>query len=918
MVCGLVFAVSFLLLQSPARAEQAPDWSLKIEASADSREGTIAGRAWVTLWNPSLQPLSTMRLFVYPEYYADKPLLDDILWERVYPGLWEPGALGLGFVSHSREDGGSSALSWRRLEGGAPIVEIQLPTPLLPGESVTVAVPFLTRVPHKYGTFGRAREILTASGGWHPIPVLLTPDGEWIHDAPPALADYEISVSVDQDRAVVLGDSVRGKAGAAPSRFVPDANPTGGEAGSPSAGPAAVSWRGRARWVGLSVQKRSEQRNMPLSDGSTLTWVGRPLNKGQRRWMRRAGEAVRETERSLGIDLPPRDILLVEASLRRRLVELGDGVIYISDRYLEAERLFWRYHDVHLARAILAMDIEPTLQEPARLADFALDALSWEFVGDYLGTRWRNHVGLRGLLQRFSFFPQVESLLETPAFPFADQIFDNPWIVDPLAADIRRFNRPLRSGRTLSLRLDDRVGTATKRQTMLRTLRGEAQHSLFVELARASGQDIDGLATSWLGDVPRVNLQLESVLRDRTEDGLHRTSVTVRRVDLEGESPDEVVEVRLSPGFGRKKGRVTLRWQGKDEVATWDVVTKRRMNLVEIDPQARLTELDENGLNLRQDNRRPPAVRVSGFGYAGLSITGQGFDAYGLLNIRPRHNTRHQVNVRASSNQQVIGGGGLTYAHYFGPPRWGLQLKHRVVFTADFAWLKQSFAETDAPLLAEFSGGYIFETRSNSFMPTRGGRLSITGTVGRDFALKNDSLRSLAESGFLGLDVQGIRLFKLHPNHVLAVKAKAGFVLGNVKHSQFTVGGDRDLRGIPESHIVSPARVMGALEWRHLFFKEADIPLPFQRVRGLQGALFIEGAAAAQALDTAPSVDDLHVSVGYGFRWFVDWLGVLPGVWGMDFAFSPGVPPGRLPVSIRPDEWPEVPFQIYFAGSQSF
>jgi len=894
-----------------------------VVAAVDDAEGTIAGTTQVTVWNPTDQPLSTVRLFLVPEHYAERPVLDDILWERVYPNRWEPASMTIGFVRSVREDGGNNALSWRRLPDGPPIIEVTLPTPLLPGDASTIELAFLTRLPRKFGTLGAVRGRLTASGGWHPLPVPLSADGAWLDDAPPPLADVEVTLRSPGSRTVVLGDAVHVPADdrRLGHDFVPQARPLGGSSASRVDGAQReTTWTGRARFLGLSVQRAARQRDIPLADGTTLTWIGRPLTRPQLRWLRRAAESARDAQRDLGLAPPPRDVLLIEARLRRRLVELGDGVIYVSDRYLEADLPFWRYHDVHLARALIAQDIEPLVfeREPARLAPFALDALSWELVSDYLETRWRNHVGLRNLLQRFSFFPQVETLLETPAFPFADQIFDNPWIVDPLKADIRRFNRPLRTGRTLSLRLDDHVGAASKRQVMLRYLRDQTTRPLFALLEESSGQPVLALAEGWLGAVPRVDFQLESVSRERTEDGLHRTSVTARRVELEGDAPSEVVEVRLSPGFGRKKGRITLRWQGADELAQWEVVSKRRMNLVEIDPKRRITELDANGLNLRQDNRRPQALRVSGFGYAGLSITGQGFEAYGLLNIRPRHNARHQVNLRAFTNEQSLAGGGVTYAHYFGPPRWGINLKHRVVFTLDVAYLNTNFRPTDAPLLTELTAGYVFETRSNSFMPTKGERFEVFASVGRDFSLKNEGLRNIAESGFVGVDVRAIRLFKLHPFHVLAVRAKAGFVLGDVQHALLTLGGNRDLRGIPEREILTPARVMGAVEWRHMFFKDADIAFPFQRVRGLQGHLFLEGAVAAKALDAPPGVEDLHYSVGYGFRWFVDWLGVLPGTWGMDFAFTPGVTPGRWPQGFDPREWPEVPFQIYFAGSQSF
>ncbi len=921
----MIAAVALLgCVARPAVAEEVPDWSMAIEATVDDAEGTIAGRARVTVWNGTSGPLSSVRFFLYPEHYGDRPVLDDILWERVYPGIWGPGEMSLGFVRYEREDGGTSPASWRRVDDIAPIAEVDLPGPLLPGESTVLLVPFLTQVPHKYGTFGRARGKLTASGGWHPVPVSLSADGEWLADAPPPPVDYDVRVTTPRRRSVVVGEAVHvpRQTGTVEDGFVPSAQPLGGVSTTDAREDETltVRWQGRSRWVGVSVHRQGIHRDIPLDDGTSMTWVGRRLGRAQVRWLRRAVHAARTTQKELGLELVPRDLLVVEASLRRRLVEQGDGVLYVSDRYLEAEPLFWRYHDVHFARAVLAHDMEPVVlaREVPRLAPFVLDAVSWELVPDYLSTRWRNHVGLRGLLQRFSFFPQVETLLETPAFPFADQIFDNPWIVDPLQADIHRFNRPLRSGRTLSLRLDDRVGSLSKRQTMLRYLRGDEELPLFLALERDSGQETLALAHSWLGGVTRVDLQLVDVSRERTEDGLHKTTVIARRVELEGTAPEEVVEVRLSRGMGRKKGRVTLRWTGKEELASWEVVTTKRMGLVEIDPQRRLAEIDENGLNLRQDNRRPQAIRVSGFGYAGLSITGQGFEAYGLLNVRPRHTAKHQVNVRAFTNEQSIGGFGLTYAHYFGEPRWGINLKHRIVFSGDFVLLNQNFRETDAPLLVELNAGYVHETRSNSLMPTRGGRFSVTATMGRDFATKNDGLRTIQESAYTGIDVQAIRLLKMHPFHVLALRGKAGIIVGNVQHSLFTLGGNADLRGLPEALILTPARLLGAAEWRHMFFKDVDLQLPGQRIRGLQGNLFIEGAVAAQDFQTAPSVDDFYFSVGYGFRWFVDWLGVLPGTWGMDFAFSPGAPPGRLPVGFPPDDWPEVPFQVYFAGAQSF
>ncbi len=903
----------------------------------------IVGTTTLTLSNPTSAALSEIRIFRYPDHYDDRPALDDLLWERVYPALWEPGRLEIGLVQVEEASGVRTSTEALPVDGAVvPISRISLPSPLQPGAAVRVVIPFVTSIPRKYGTFGEFRGVLTASGGWHPLPVALTDSGEWLHDALPPPATWDVRLDVPRTSGVILGDGVlppdsgstAGTGGGAgwvgtsshqsvpPDAFVPDA---GRALEVIEQGPdRSVRYRAVGdRFVGLTTRTSFHQRNIPLEDGSTLTFVGRPLGQAQVRWLKGAAESSRRTLVELGVPIEPAGLLLIEAPLRRKLVELGDHSLYVSDRFLEADFLFWRYHDVHLARAILALELEPGVlaREAPRQADLTLHGVSWALVEDYLRTRWRNHTNLRRLLQRFSFFPQVSSLLETPAFPFADQVFDNPWIVDPLQADLRRFNRPLRSGRALFLRLADRMGPETLRQVVLRYLRhrpDDGGETDFLSLALvASGQEVAAFAAAWRGDVPRVDLSLGKVLRARTEDGLHRTTITVRRRELEGVAPDEVVEIRLRPAGPRHRGEVWLHWNGREEVATWDVITKRRMAVVEVDPRGRLLEMDAHGLSLKQDNRAPVPLLVSGFGYAGLALTGQGFEAYGLLNVRPRHNAREQVNLRAFTNVQAVAGASLSYAHFFGPPRWGLSLRHRLVFTTDVVWLSQRFRSTDAPVLAEFSAGYVFESRSDSFMPSRGGRFSVTGTWGKDFTPSNDGARPIRDAGFIGVDVKAIRLLRLHPFHVLALKAQAGFVVGNVQHSQFTVGGSRDLRGIPESHLLSPGRIMGAVEWRHFFFKDADLPNVLHRVRALQGALFVEGALAARSLSVAPTTDELHISIGYGFRWFLDWFGVLPGAWGMDFAWSPGAPKGLLPIGL-PGEWPEVPFQVYFVGSQSF
>jgi len=74
----------------------------------------------------------------------------------------------------------------------------------------------------------------------------------------------------------------------------------------------------------------------------------------------------------------------------------------------------------------------------------------------------------------------------------------------------------------------------------------------------------------------------------------------------------------------------------------------------------------------------------------------------------------------------------------------------------------------------------------------------------------------------------------------------------------------------------------------------------------VQGALFAE----AGWVGSAPTFrDEWRWGIGYGVRFYVDFLGVLPGITGFDVAYSPDAPEGNfLPL----------PVQVYLVGGQSF
>lgn len=902
-----------VLLAGAASAEETD--RLHVRAWVEPDSGAIQGELTWRFTNTTLLPLAEAWLFRYPDLYADEPELDDILRERVYPSNFEAASQELGTVLVTL-DGvrDQAAVPEEFTLDDVPLLKIPLPRPLAPGETVSITGSYTTQVPRKYGTFGRFRGVLTVNGGLAPMPLRLAADG-WKHDEPPASLPRTLELSVPDDVGVnVAGVTIDpGDPGflRAAERDVQVSHEPAG------AGRRLITLQAEdLRWISLTIRRARPRlhTNLPLSDDLALSVFGVPPRRIQKRWLHRVAAGVEQTLQGTGLALG--DVVLVEAPLRRKLVELGEGVVYVSDRFFEVELPFWRYHDLHLARALLATALEPRARrtEPGRFEPLVTHGVTWRLVPRYLEHRWRNHENLRRILDQLSFLPEVDNILQTPVFPFADQIFDNPWVVDPLRADVRRFNRPLRTGRTLLVRLEDRLGPEALEEGVAAWLASE--QPLFDLLEQRSRKPVLDLAEHWMGAYARVNLQVERLERTRTDSGW-KTRVVVRRQLLEGEGVDEVVEVRLDPTFG-KKHRQTLLWEGQDEVASWEVETRKRIASVVIDPRGRILELDEDGISLKKDNRFPRATKVTGMAYIISAGGASGIEGYAFVGFRPRHNLQHQARVRVWTDSEAWVGAGPSYTHYFGPPRIGSYRQHRITASVDLQWLNELYRPTDAPLLLNGQVSYVFDTRSGGYSPLRGERIAATVFAGRDFALEGDAARTFEESSFVGIDFEARKLLLLHAWHVLALRTKVGIVAGTVEHRQFALGGNSDLRGTPAGHAVGRFRTMGSVEWRHYFIKDADVPLPLMRARGLQGALFVEGGLVGTDLDKPPQGSDLGVSIGYAVRAYFDWGGVLPAMGGVEIAWSPNVGPGRIPIAAPPEQWPELPFQLYFVASQSF
>ena len=893
----LLFGISFFFPAALSAADRVQVTGVLSEAG-DLFDGELN---W-TVHNQSDVPLIEAELFLYPESYSDDPRVNDLLEPRLYPKGFQPAEQSL------------QCAHLRRASDGIVTAQLPLNPPLLPNERRTLHCPFLTRIPLKFGTFGRYRNVVTLNGGLHPHVVQRDGTGLPLRFAPPARVSHDLQVTGD-DWTVLIGS----------------------HAGRDDDNSLVTPARGRPidllePWVTVTAVRKKHQQNLPLRNGESISFIGKPLKPRQKKWIRRTAQHVDEILSSYGLSSRGEGLLIIEAPLRRRLVEQGSpGVILISDRYLEMSEIFWRYQDLHLAQAFFADRIQSLVaeREEPLLAPFTEHGLAWQLVSNYLEARWKDHVGLDRWLRRLSFLPQVDSLLQAPVFPFADQLFNSPWTADSLKADISRFNRPLRSGRTLFSALSDQVGSQSLVAAISQWLSPENPHSFYEILTAKTGVEAATIAASWLDEPRPLNLRIDAVVRKKVGANEHNTTIRLVReeqtVDEPGSeapvSSPQPVEVLVKSRVKGVPTRTWLQWDGLDPVATWEIRSAGRTGSVQVDPRNRVLELDSEGISQKQDNRTPQTLKVTGYGYfLAFDPTGADLEAYGAINFRAaQDNTRHLL-AQVFTDPEVHLGTGLSYVRYFGPRRIGSYRKHRLVATWDFKWLDDVRAtDPTLPLSSELRLSWVFENRTNMLAPTRGQRLVISAFAGKDLALSSEAEKSLEESGYAGLDATAISLLRLHPMHSLAFRAKVGIAAGQSRQQHLDLGGTTGLRGIPKDHLRGRFRASGTVEWRHTFIRDLDVQMPLSRLRGIQGAFFVEAGAVAENLQTGPRENEVAFSLGYGLRIFGDWLGVLPAMGGIEVAWAPNSPSGKIPLPGRSrQEWLSVPVQIYIVGSQSF
>jgi len=884
------FPALLLVLAVAAPARGGDGVVAEVEARMTADGSSVVGAATLHYTNEGPTELDAIVLLLYPQRFTEPEAeLNDLTFPRVYPGRFSPGGMVLPGID-------IEPVPFEAAPEGT-YVRVPLEAPLAPGDTAVLTLPFETTVPRRYGTFGRYRWMIALNGGWLPQPAARGADGGWDLHAPPPTVAW----SLDLDHDPGWSPLVNGLASAS------DGSSGGGMGlGVAVFAPGHVRYEGRARFLTVVLHRGQQVTAVDSPDGGLL-YVGKPPTRRQQQdladLMRGAGSLLRRA----GLPAVEHGVVVVEAPLRWRLVEQGEGCVIVSDRFLEADPNMRRTHQTQLARAVMTDLLLPRMESIERSdeAPAVAEAVSWALLPRYLASRYRRNPTAKDILQPLDFIPAIEQFLYAPRYPFADEVLNNPYQYDPLAADIRRFHRRGISPRVSLLKIREQTGRLAMDAAALTYVASLAEDSPtpFLDLLD-DRTAVDAHATwdEWERTLPLVNYRLD-VERERVDDGWTTTIEVTRQ--SEGTDAPEPIEVRATVPRKRDEPatRYLLRWDGQGEDARWQLHTARRVRRVELDPRQKLLEIDRQGFILRHDNYRPRRVKLHPWWVVySINVTEGTFEGQLGISGRTAFDNRNLFSASIFHTDAMTAGIGMGYHRYFGRSRDALYLRNRVGISAGLDIFNRRYAEVegDLPMGAVVSVSYRYDDRFGSTFPTRGGRFSTSVHTGKAWLLEEEVPQ------FVGASASGSALLPIHPRFVMAWLGKAGATTANLAHMQYGLGGSNDLRGLPGNFAAGRFKLFSSVEWRYMALRDTDLRLPFGRLRGIQLVAFAEAGWVGNG---APVPEEMHVGLGAGVRFHFAYFGIFPEIGGFDIAWSPDAPSGNLL---------PIPLQIYLTLGQSF
>lgn len=838
----------------------------------------IEMRAIVT--NHSTQAISNVVWMIYPNrFLKELPNINDLNYRRIYPNGFSSGELHI----ESLQEEGLEVVKKLQIISKPSIPEktlyrLELEKPLAPRETRTFQFVMKLHVPKKYGSFGYYNDRLTMSGGWTPYLVSFR-DGEFEPTDQSPQANWEVTLTTDC--AMVIGNEVVQQP------------------------------------VDQKTFLRVNTGQFPLQIGKHLQ-IKQYIHKGYQLKTvveeRRPEKIVKSIEsifdpwveyvEELKADpsATSRSLTFVQAPLREMLgVDAGD-MSFFSDRAYKVIQVLKQFHNVPLIRMMFSQMIYPQVlkKENARDYFWVNEVVSTQLAEDFLQTQ---HYKIRdarklGVMRMFSIFPLIDQLIHTPQFAFFDVFYNFSYPYDPVRDEFMRFQQRRQYGKSVITHMEDELGAQTVKDIVLEYIRSPDQN--FLEISeKYTGKKLQERFSHWTSQRPVLNYKLSKIKSKKLPDG-YDSSVLVQK---ESNKPiQEPVEIKVTEKNGKSQ---TVVWDAKDSEEIFHFKTKSKLDVVEVDPRQRLLETKLS------DNRRPPYWKF---------VLTEFFMEYDFNSNHPLLFAQSQLRKKYGGQDRYNLGGfyqvdsygiNIGYSRLFGRSLDSLRLSHGLGFQYGFSRLNpddvfvdanpdQIVRMTDSGFLSTVTMSYFFGNQISYTNPLQGEYGGIAFTYGSSYLG--------GQFDFYEISASASKVLMLHPSHLLAFKGLVGTSGPDDMPSQvqFRLGGITAMRGlgIGEEKYIGRNMVLFSGEYRHFLIQDIDINLGIFRVRDIQGALFTDAGRVtntvqenANALVIGNSVKrtsmndlfdvrDFSTDVGYGLRFFVEYLGVSPALIRFDLARS--------------------------------
>jgi hypothetical protein len=628
--------------------------------------------------------------------------------------------------------------------------------------------------------------------------------------------------------------------------------------------------------------------------------------------------------RAVGIEPPPDSALtLVQGPLRSDVSMFHPTAVMVSDQYLEllATERFAKFHDVQLAR---------TLSDAIAYAHFAgqhdpsTDLWLTGSLGVALAQLWQRSRELRDeyaieLLASLSFVPAIDSFLYTGQAAFSSAYFRGSEDLMPVRNHPLLFANELPTGRRIHEKLSDLL-TDTELGRFYATLVADPQSDPVRAAERAWGRELGWFFDQWLGPYPEVDYSIAEVRSTRREGGGWHHEITIVR---DGDRP--LVEPIQLYAAERGGAEHYLVWNGEAEpgaslLAQPSLVrhqfvldTDRRLDVVRLDPRARLVETSRTPTSATNrgdnndplfNNRHPGSAR---FIYTGVGVSVAASElatasspetrlnaitAFFAFEASLRRDLRRSGNFVIFTDPETNVGGSMAMNLFMGQKRNRQNRRLRLRLGATVAWLNESGLDRAGGLRVVEDLRISHDTRKFTRWPERGHFIS--GGVGVAQTIRLTGEKDHRAS--VDFDFGWAQMWPLAHTHVLASLLEVSVVVPIGSELEFRNlnrgGGIGGLSGFTSNELFGRAVARALLEYRHVILDDLRIPLlNLIFVRTIGGALF-GGVSTLSECDSYAGWfgrERVYGQVGYGLTAQVQWFGVLPQFFRVDAA----VPIGR-------------------------